>query len=190
MEKEYKVALIGGGFVVAAALIGLIPVAITNHWFSSSPSSSGPAALSSPSSLSGLSSSTTGPSGQTSGATQPRGTVVSRGAGVQLANSSLNLTDPSLRPVPITSACGGDLYVCDAGAIVGSSQQLAVIDGKAGFRQCYADTSYVSTGNAETSGGSLVGKTLCVTTTDLIAVCYVTADTTQAGVTNPGLTMD
>jgi hypothetical protein len=126
-----------------------------------------------------------------SSTTPSPGTSLSHRDGVQLANSSLTFSDPNLHPSPI-SVCEGDLFVCDNGQFVNSSApaQLAVIDGKAGYSQCQADTSYVSSGNAETSGETLVGKTLCVTTTDLIAVCYVTADTTQQSVPDPGLTMD
>jgi hypothetical protein len=75
---------------------------------------------------------------------------------------------------------------------VRSSAQLAVYDGPAGFSQCKADTNY-ATGSANYTAQSVVSladKTLCVTTVNRIAVCYVTNDTTQAGTAAPGLTMN
>jgi hypothetical protein len=75
---------------------------------------------------------------------------------------------------------------------VRSSAQLAVYDGPAGFSQCQADTNY-ATGSANYTAQSVVSladKTLCVTTANRIAVCYVTNDTTQAGTAAPGLTMN
>jgi hypothetical protein len=79
------------------------------------------------------------------------------------------------------------LYVCFEG--VGSSAQLAVYPGRAGFPQCQSDTMYVSS-FANPNRQSLVGETLCVTTSNRIAACYVTSDTTQSRNPAPGLTMD
>jgi len=100
----------------------------------------------------------------------------------------ISIGDPSLHPYQSPAlACGyGDLYVCDIN-VVGSQAELAVIDQKAGFPQCLADTAYTSGQNF----GPLTGHTLCVTTTDRIAVCYVTGDTTQdTSAPVNGLTMD
>jgi hypothetical protein len=63
-----------------------------------------------------------------------------------------------------------------------SSAPLAVYDGPAGFSQCQADTNYV-TGSVNYTAQSIVSladETLCVTTANRIAVCYVTNDTTCA----------
>jgi hypothetical protein len=103
--------------------------------------------------------------------------------------NQLSLTDPALRPFSTSGSCTGDLYVC-FGHEVGSTAQLAVYDGPAGFSQCHADTDYVST-FANVNNQPLVGQTLCVTSGHRIAACYVTNDTTQAtGVPDPGLTMN
>jgi hypothetical protein len=121
------------------------------------------------------------------------GTVLFRKNGVQLSQGhALSFTDPSLRPyADPTFPCSADLYVCALNSLVGSGAQLTVIDGQAGFSQCLADTTYVAPGGyADQDGQTLVGKTLCVTTSDRIAACYVTADTTQEGVAAPELTMD
>jgi hypothetical protein len=116
------------------------------------------------------------------------GTVLLQKQGVQLTQGyQLSFIDPALRPMP-TSACpGGDLSVCGQG--VTSTGQLAVYPGRAGFSQCQADTTYVSL-YADPNGQSLTGTTLCVTTGNRLAVCYVTADTTQANTAAPGLIMD
>ncbi len=98
----------------------------------------------------------------------------------------LSFIDAALRPSSY-STCTGDLYICSA--YVASSAQLAVYPGPAGFSQCHADTNYV-TGYANISGQSLVGTTLCVTTGNRVAACYVTADTTQTSSAAPGLTMN
>jgi hypothetical protein len=45
-------------------------------------------------------------------------------------------------------------------------------------------------GFADSNGQSLTGTTLCVTTGHRLAVCYVTADTTQMSTPAPGLIMD
>ena len=120
------------------------------------------------------------------------GTVLFRGNGVQLSQGhALLFTDPSLRPyADPTDSCSADLYVCGLNSLVGSAAQLTVIDGQAGFSQCQAHTAYVAGGVADQNGQTLHGKTLCVTTSDRIAACYVSADTTQAGVAAPALTMD
>ena len=106
--------------------------------------------------------------------------------GVQLTSGyGLSFTDPALRP--FSSGClGAELYICD-GVYVGSSAQLADYDGRAGFSQCQADTTYATGNNIF---GLLVNHTLCVTTSNRIAACYVTQDTTQESVPAPGLTMD
>jgi hypothetical protein len=127
----------------------------------------------------------------TPGGTQTSpGTVLFQKKGVQLTQSyQLIFTDPALRPS--LSSCSGDLYVCSSNSFVGSSAQLTVIDGQAGFSECEADTAYVAPGGyANDNGQSLVGKTLCVTTGHRIAACHVTADTTQASIPVPTLTMD
>jgi len=120
------------------------------------------------------------------------GQVLFQKKGVQLTEGyQLSFTDSALHPFPSNAGyCGsGDLYVSTCDANVDSSAQLAVYDGKAGFSQCQADTAYV-TGPANANQKSLTGTTLCVTTGDRIAVCYVTNDTTQAGAPSPGLIMD
>jgi hypothetical protein len=119
--------------------------------------------------------------------------VLFRKNGVQLTQGyALSFTDPSLRPyADPNDSCSADLYVCGLNSLVGSAAQLTVIDGQAGFSQCQADTAYVPTGGyADENGQTLHGKTLCVTTGDRIVACYVTADTTQAGVAAPALTMN
>jgi hypothetical protein len=105
---------------------------------------------------------------------------------VQLTSgNALSFTDPTLRP--FSNGCSGaDLYICSS-FYVGSSAQLADYNGRAGFSQCQADTTYVSGNNIFQS---LVGHTLCVTTADRIAACYVIKDTTQQSVPAPGINMD
>jgi hypothetical protein len=128
-----------------------------------------------------------------SGTQASSGTVLFRKNGVQLSQGhALSFTDPSLRPyADPTFPCSADLYVCALNSLVGSGAQLTVIDGQAGFSQCQDDTAYVAPGGyADQGGQTLLGKTLCVTTSDRIAACYVTADTTQVGVAAPALTMD
>jgi hypothetical protein len=131
--------------------------------------------------------------GGTSGTQPSSGQVLRRKNDIQLAKGyQLSFADSALRPF-LASSNSGDLYVHGFTGYVGSSQQLAVIDGPAGFSQCNADTTYVAlNGYANDNGQSLVHKTLCVTDTtgNPIAACYVTADTTQASVPAPALTMD
>jgi hypothetical protein len=131
-----------------------------------------------------------GPNGSTGTQTSP-GKVLSQKQGVQLTQGyQLSFIDPTLRPLSYSS-CGGDLAVCYGGD-VRSAAQLAVYDGSAGFSQCQADTDYVASSANYTAQGvvSLADKTLCVTTGHRIAACYVTNDTTQAGIAAPGLTMN
>lgn len=123
-----------------------------------------------------------------SSGTHSPGTVLSLKSGLVLSqNFALSFTDPTLRPFSNDSYCSGDLYVCFEG--VGSSAPLAVYPGRAGFSQCQGDTTYVSS-FANSNRQSLVGETLCVTTSDRIAACYVTSDTTETGNAAPALTMD
>jgi hypothetical protein len=120
------------------------------------------------------------------------GQVLFQKKGVQLTEGyQLSFTDPTMHPFPSNAGyCGtGDLFVSTCAANVYSSARLAVYDGKAGFSQCQADTTYV-TGAANANQQSLTGTTLCVTTGHRIAVCYVTNDTTQSGDAAPGLAMD
>jgi hypothetical protein len=113
--------------------------------------------------------------------------------GIQVTEGyALNFADPTLHPYSFSSNCfggSGDLYVgCEA---VGSSQQLTVIPGRAGFSQCQADTRFFSSPLFYGNGQLQTGHTLCVTTDNAIAVCYVTQDTTQnSGASPQGLTMD
>jgi hypothetical protein len=123
-----------------------------------------------------------------SGGTHSPRTLLARKSGLVLSlHFALSFTDPTLRPFSNSSSCSGDLYVCFEG--VGSSAPLAVYPGRAGFSQCQGDTAYVSS-FADSNGQSLVGKTLCVTTSDRIATCYVTSDTTETSNPAPALTMD
>jgi hypothetical protein len=127
-------------------------------------------------------------SGGSTGTPTSPGTVLLQKQGVQLTQGyQLSFINPALRPMPNSGCPGGDLSVCGGGVI--SSGQLAVYPGRAGFSQCQADTTYVS-GFAAPNGQSLTGTTLCVTTGHRLAVCYVTADTTQASTPAPGLIMD
>lgn len=129
-------------------------------------------------------------SGGSTGTQSSPGTVLLRKQGVQLTSGyQLSFTDPTLRPTAINSGCpgGGDLSVCGGGVI--SPAQLAVYPGRAGFSQCRADTAYVS-GFADANQQSLAGSTLCVTTSNRLAVCYVTSDTVSASTPAPGLIMD
>jgi hypothetical protein len=123
-----------------------------------------------------------------SGGTHSPSTLLASKSGLVLSqNFALSFTDPTLRPFSNGSSCSGDLYVCFEG--VGSSSPLAVYPGRAGFSQCQEDTTYVST-FANPNRQSLVGETLCVTTSNRIAACYVTSDTTETNNPAPALTMD
>lgn len=120
----------------------------------------------------------------------PAGTVLIRQKGVQLTSEhELSFSDPTLHPS--SSSCSGDLYVCGF-IYVGSSAQLAQYSGTpqpAGFSQCQSDTNYVS-GGGQDLGQSLVGTTLCITTANRIAACYITGDTRHGTGPTYGLTMD
>ena len=113
--------------------------------------------------------------------------------GVQLSECyALRFTDPSLSPYKVNGCFTspvGDLSV-DVSGQVESAQQLAVIAGGAGYSQCRTDTTYVAQGISANANGPLTHQTLCITTGNRIAVCYVTDDTTSTGVAAPALTMD
>lgn len=113
--------------------------------------------------------------------------------GVQLTDCyALSLTDPSLHPyqVPGCMTTSSDLFIDDYGDVL-SDAQLAVYQGKAGFSQCQADTTYVSPGSfANPNHQRLTGSTLCITTANRMAVCYITEDTTSQSVAAPGLNLD
>ena len=127
-------------------------------------------------------------SGRSTGTQTSPGTALLQKQGVQLTQGYyLSFIDPALRPMSISGCPQGDLSACGGG--VNSSRQLAVYPGRAGFSECQADTTYVA-GFADSNGQSLTGTTLCVTTGHRLAVCYVTADTTQASTPAPGLIMD
>ena len=188
-RSQWAVAIIGG--TIAIIIGGVVLAALP---FGQTTSSSGPSG--SPSTLKPQAS-TTATTSATPAATSTiqasPGTVLFRKNGVQLSQgNALSFTGPSLRPyADPTYPCSADLYVCALNSLVGSAAQLTVIDGQAGFSQCQADTAYVASGGyADQNGQTLHGKTLCVTTSDRIAACYVTADTTQEGVAAPALTMD
>jgi hypothetical protein len=182
VDNAIKAALIGGGFAVVAALI---PVAITNHWFSTNPPSR---PSPSPSSPSGPSNSSTGAGNLPSSAAHSQGKQLIAPTVVQLNSGyALSISGDKLIVVP-NNGCAGDLWIC-GNTDIGSSAQLAPHSGTAGFSQCQSDTNYVSS-TGEMPQQSLVGTTLCVTTADRIAVCHVTGDTRwDTGPTN-GLTMD
>jgi hypothetical protein len=182
-RSPWAVTIIGG--IVAIIIGGVVLAALTSG---PTTSSSGPSG--SPSSLKPRAS-TTATTSATPAASP--GTVLFRKNGVQLSQGhALSFTDPSLRPYAYpTFPCSADLVVCALTSLVGSGAQLTVFDGQAGFSQCQADTAYVAPGGyADQAGQTLLGKTLCVTTSDRIAACYVTADTTQESVAAPELTMD
>jgi len=110
---------------------------------------------------------------------------------VQLTSGyALSISDRYLIPVQ-NNNCAGDLWIC-GNTDIGSSAQLAPYSGTpqpAGFSECQSDTNYVaSTGEIPTQ--SLVGTTLCVTTANSIAVCYITGDTRYGNGPTYGLTMD
>ena len=126
------------------------------------------------------------------GATNPPGQELFHKTGVQLTGCyALSFTDTHLRPYQIPSCTfgSGDLSI-DYEGYVQSMAQLAVYAGHAGFSLCQADTNYVSPGSfVNNNHQQLTDSTLCITTPNRLAVCYVTDDTTSAP-TAPGLTMD
>jgi hypothetical protein len=112
--------------------------------------------------------------------------------GVQLTECyALSFTNPSLHPYQLPSCTpAGDLSI-DSYGLVQSTAPVAIYPGQAGFSQCQADTTYVPVGSFVNNNKQLLtDDTLCVTTANRIAVCYVTHDTTSASVPAPGLTMD
>jgi hypothetical protein len=127
------------------------------------------------------------------GTSNTPGQEIFKKASVQLTDChAVSFTDPSLHPYQFPSCSGnpGDLSIDYKGAVA-STAQVAIYPGQAGFSQCQADTTYVPAGNIiNINNQRLTDNTLCVTTANRIAVCYVTYDTTSASVPAPGLTMD
>lgn len=133
------------------------------------------------------------PAQPASSTAQAPGKVLTKKDNVQLTSGyALSISDPNLMPVP-NSGCAGDLWICGSTDIGSSAPaQLAAYSGTpqpAGFSQCQSDTNYVSA-DGEMPQQSLVGTTLCVTTTDRVAVCYITGDTRWTTSPTNGLTMD
>lgn len=131
------------------------------------------------------------PTAPTSTAPAP-GKVLTKKDNVQLTSGfALSISDPNL--IPVQNNCAGDLWIC-GNTDIGSSApaQLAPYSGTPqppGFSQCQSDTNYVSP-DGEMPSQSLVATTLCVTTTDRVAVCYITGDTRWGTGPTNGLTMD
>jgi hypothetical protein len=155
---------------------------------STQPSSQRPP--STPAVQSGTSQSTS-PAPPTSNTILAAGTRLFHKTGVQLTSGyALSISDRNLIPIQ-NNGCAGDLWICGS-TDIGSSAQLALYSGTpqpAGFSQCQSDTAYAPV-TGVLPAQSLVGTTLCVTTTDRIAVCYVTGDTRWGTGPTNGLTMD
>lgn len=131
------------------------------------------------------------PAPTASSTTLAPGTRLFHKTGVELTSGyALSFSDRKLNSYPQNN-CAGDLWIC-GNTDIGSSAQLALYNGTtqpAGFPQCQSDNNYApTTGILPTQ--SLVGATLCVTTTDRIAACYVTDDTRWGTGPTYGLTMD
>jgi hypothetical protein len=128
------------------------------------------------------------------GTSNAPGQEIFKKTGVQLTECyAVSFTAPSsLRPYQVPGCGGltGDLAIDNIGNVL-STAQVAIYPGRTGFFQCQADTAYVPSGNAINAHNlQLTNSTLCVTTANRIAVCYVTYDTIFAAVPAPGLTMD